>query len=49
MVNTWDINQFTFLKLADTDTILADGKVPIGDPMHRLANGNVGIDLLDIK
>jgi hypothetical protein len=28
--------------------ILANGKVAIRDPMHRLADGNVGIKLLSI-
>jgi hypothetical protein len=36
------------ISLADTYMILADGKVAIGDPMHRLADGNVSIELLDI-
>jgi hypothetical protein len=32
----------------NTDTMLANGKVVIRDPMHQLANGNVSIELLDI-
>jgi hypothetical protein len=32
----------------NTDTMLANVKVAIGDPMHQLANGNVSIELLDI-
>jgi hypothetical protein len=37
-----------FLKISqcqyDNNTVLADGKVAIGDPMHQQADGNIGIE-----
>jgi hypothetical protein len=37
------------LRLADTDTLLADDNLGIGDPLQLVANGHHGIEPLDIN